>query len=367
MGMPAARLLDMTVHGGIITAGFPSVLIGGMPAARLLDMHTCPMATPAPVPVPHVGGPINKGSVGVLIGGMPAARVGDLAVCAGPPDFISSGCMTVLIGETMAGGGGGGGGAGAGTPASVAAHASAATAQTDNIESTTKEEHWADFEFVDKAGNIISGIPYKFKDSDGKETKSVLRQDGHIRRDALGEGQCEAVLYTVSNAKWSKDSAEVGEKVKLSAEVKGFEDGTEATVEIYKRDITGPDVQFETLHLQVKGGKVEAEWEYTVPEGEKEPDQTEEIKYSYPQYYFEVLIEHTKARSGLLGYKDWIEFELKDEEGDAIPDESYILYLSNGETREGKLDKNGHAKEENVPPGECKIKFPNLPYAIFKL
>ncbi len=28
-GMPAARMGDMTGHGGVITVGFPTVLIGG--------------------------------------------------------------------------------------------------------------------------------------------------------------------------------------------------------------------------------------------------------------------------------------------------------------------------------------------------
>ncbi len=99
MGQPAARMGDMTAHGGVISVGFPMVLIGGQPAARVGDMHTCPMATPGTPPVPHVGGPIAMGSPTVMIGGMPAARVGDTATCVGPPDsIIPPGCPTVLIG-----------------------------------------------------------------------------------------------------------------------------------------------------------------------------------------------------------------------------------------------------------------------------
>jgi uncharacterized Zn-binding protein involved in type VI secretion len=96
MGQPAARMGDMTAHGGSIVVGCPTVLIGGQPAARVGDMHACPMVTGV---VPHVGGPITMGSVTVLIGGMPAARVGDQATCTGPPDtIIPPGCPTVLIG-----------------------------------------------------------------------------------------------------------------------------------------------------------------------------------------------------------------------------------------------------------------------------
>jgi hypothetical protein len=97
MGQPAARMGDMTAHGGVIIVGFPTVMIGGMAAARVGDMHTCPMVTGV---VPHVGGPIlPPGGVTVLIGGVPAARVGDMATCVGPPDaIIPPGAPTVLIG-----------------------------------------------------------------------------------------------------------------------------------------------------------------------------------------------------------------------------------------------------------------------------
>src|SRR5512137_1539801 len=109
MGKPAARLGDMTAHGGSIVVGLPTVLIGGMPAARVGDMHVCPMLNPGVPPPPHVGGPITKGSASVNIGGAPAARVGDMLTCSGPPDTIAMGCPTVLIGDAMSGGGGAGG------------------------------------------------------------------------------------------------------------------------------------------------------------------------------------------------------------------------------------------------------------------
>jgi uncharacterized Zn-binding protein involved in type VI secretion len=95
VSQPAARMGDPTAHGGVITVGFPQVLIGGQPAARVGDMHTCPMFDG---PKPHIGGPIAMGSSTVLVGGMPAARVGDTATCTGPPDTIIMGCTTVLIG-----------------------------------------------------------------------------------------------------------------------------------------------------------------------------------------------------------------------------------------------------------------------------
>jgi RHS repeat-associated protein len=105
---PAARLTDMTVHGGVITApGAARTMIEMLPAARVTDMHTCPMQTPGTPPVPHVGGPIIMGSFTVFIEFLPAARVMDQCICVGPPDQIAKGAMKTLIGD----GGGGGGGA----------------------------------------------------------------------------------------------------------------------------------------------------------------------------------------------------------------------------------------------------------------
>ncbi len=96
--MPAAaRMSDLTSHGGVIAAGEPTVLIGFMPAARVGDQHTCPMVDPGPKP--HVGGPVMPtGCPTVYIGNMPAARMGDMATCVGPPDSISTGEPTVMIG-----------------------------------------------------------------------------------------------------------------------------------------------------------------------------------------------------------------------------------------------------------------------------
>ena len=98
MGQPAARMGDQTSHGTPLSPGpgCLTVLIGGQPAWRIGgDFHTCPLFT---AQVPHVGGSVVSGSTSVLIGGMPAARVGDQIVESGPPNTISQGANTVLIG-----------------------------------------------------------------------------------------------------------------------------------------------------------------------------------------------------------------------------------------------------------------------------
>ena len=67
----------------------------GQPAARIGDNHVCPMQTPAPVPIPHVGGPIVMPSAPTVLIGKTAARMGDSTAHGGT---IVMGCPTVLIG-----------------------------------------------------------------------------------------------------------------------------------------------------------------------------------------------------------------------------------------------------------------------------
>ena len=119
MGMPACTITSQTAHGGVVTVGFPTVLIGNMPASRIGDLHVCPMATG---PVPHVGGPFILGSPTVLVGNMPQSRVTDQLTCVGPPDVAIKGCPTVLVGMAGAGGAAGamGGAAAMGVPVPTA-------------------------------------------------------------------------------------------------------------------------------------------------------------------------------------------------------------------------------------------------------
>lgn len=88
----AARVGDLTTHGGVITGpGAPTVLIGGMPAAVLGDLHSCPIPPPAHIP----SSPFISGSATVLIGGKSALRTTDLCGCGA---MTAVGCPTVMIG-----------------------------------------------------------------------------------------------------------------------------------------------------------------------------------------------------------------------------------------------------------------------------
>jgi len=353
MGKPAARMGDMTVHGGSILAGAPTVMIGGKPAARVGDMHVCPMLNPGVPPPPHVGAAIlPPGCPTVMIGGMPAACVGDMVACSGPPDSIAPpGCPTVLIGP----GGGGGGGGGAAQTGSAAAGTGAGAAQLEgSVEDDEKETHYLDVSFEDKGGFPISGVGYTVKSPDNKTGRGLL--SGKLKRADVPAGNYEIALHAIVNAKWSTREAPTGDKVKLIVETAGMEPGETATLEIYLRDANFATRLMKSWEVQISGDKIEEEWEFKVDDeylkmqGEKE----QSGGYSFPLFYFMVRIGDLQMRSGLLRFKDWVEVELKDEDGNAIGNKKYRVSLSNGETRSGTLDGNGTAREENVPPGPVR-------------
>jgi uncharacterized Zn-binding protein involved in type VI secretion len=91
-GAPAAKAAEETAKAtAAATMGSMISSIGGMS-----DIHTC--TTPLPAP-PHGPGVVIDGSSTVLINNLPACRMGDtLLEAVGPPNKISTGCMTVLIG-----------------------------------------------------------------------------------------------------------------------------------------------------------------------------------------------------------------------------------------------------------------------------
>lgn len=91
-GLPAAKTAEETTKT-TAAATMSSTITS---AAGGADIHNC--ATPLPLP-PHGPGVVIDGSSTVLINGLPACRMGDTIVEAlGPPNKITMGCPTVLIG-----------------------------------------------------------------------------------------------------------------------------------------------------------------------------------------------------------------------------------------------------------------------------
>jgi len=87
---PGLLATEQTLKGTLLAQ------MSGMISSSGTDIHVC--VTPSPVP-PHGPGVVTTPSKTVMIANMPAARQGDtITEAIGPPNKITMGCPTVLIG-----------------------------------------------------------------------------------------------------------------------------------------------------------------------------------------------------------------------------------------------------------------------------
>lgn len=64
--------------------------------------------------------------------------------------------------------------------------------------------------------------------------------------------------------------------------------------------------------------------------------------------------------------KHWIEIELVDEAGQAVPGEPYLIVLPDGTTvADGTTDQKGRARVDGIDAGTCQVTFPNLDKAAW--
>jgi len=246
MGKPAARLLDMTAHGGMITGpGCPTVLIGKMPAARMTDMHVCPMCNG---PVPHVGG-VCVGPVPptVFIGKLPAACVGDMFICTGPPaTALPPGCPTVLIGQA---GGGGGSGGGGGT--------SSAAAASPDTGKAPKKVKGLTAEGIEVTEVVTGDNP----ESKANAHRLDLKLLGGTKKQSDGaQKEKEEKSWYIDSAVWDKERCWFGETVELKITAKGLEAGTEMEIVLYDRDETNPDDFITVVKASASGEQTTVQW-----------------------------------------------------------------------------------------------------------
>ncbi|HEX9929523.1 MAG TPA: PAAR domain-containing protein [Pyrinomonadaceae bacterium] len=93
---PISKATAYAAEQATKTAALASMSSAIASAGAGTDIHVC--ATPSPLP-PHGPGVVITPSATVIIANMPAARQGDTILEAiGPPNTISTGCPTVIIG-----------------------------------------------------------------------------------------------------------------------------------------------------------------------------------------------------------------------------------------------------------------------------
>jgi uncharacterized protein (DUF2345 family) len=60
---------------------------------------------------------------------------------------------------------------------------------------------------------------------------------------------------------------------------------------------------------------------------------------------------------GKVKWSDMIEVEFVDEEGNAMANVEYVLILPDGKERKGTTDEDGYLREEDLRPGNVRIRL----------
>jgi hypothetical protein len=164
----------------------------------------------------------------------------------------------------------------------------------------------------------------------------------------------------ITNAKWGQLEARRGDVVKLTADTKNIPDDTEVMISIYEHDQDGAHDFITKFPAKVKQNKIEAEWEYEYHEDTDEIPTHAELQpigkgYNPPEYFFRLTVGEMTAESGLIRFQDWVEFTVKDSQGNPIGDRSFNITFADGRKENGRLDSKGYAKIHSVPPGSYVI------------
>ncbi len=173
----------------------------------------------------------------------------------------------------------------------------------------------------------------------------------------------------VRNLKWSATEARRGDVLTLTADTSGLTTGSEVELVIYEYDNDGIHDRIAVIPTQVTNNRIELQWEYEYHEDSDDIPTQEQLdrygnSYNPPEYFFTVRVNGnefgTEQQSGLLEFKDWVDLELADADGNPLANERYVIIMPDGTEREGELDSDGRARIENVPPGPVTLSFPGL-------
>ena len=195
------------------------------------------------------------------------------------------------------------------------------------------------------------------------DAKEELIASVKLSKHSLNQKSAPMIILPpveITNVKWDKKEAHRGDVLKLTADVKNVPDGAEGFIEIWEHGEDGAHEFVAKFPVTIKNKKVEAEWEYVYQDDAKDIPTNEEMKkvgkqYGAPSYFFRVRVAEVSSDSGLLEFKDWVEFTVKDVQGKPVANRKYTITFAEGRKENGTLDDSGHAKIESVSPGPYVI------------
>jgi hypothetical protein len=166
---------------------------------------------------------------------------------------------------------------------------------------------------------------------------------------------------------WDRSEVKRGDEVLLTCQFEsGVADGEDAVIIIYEHNPNSYDFKITSFLTTIKNNKVEATWAFDYYDDTEQIATNEELKpvgksYAPPQYYFVVVVDGVKVgderQSGLLKFKDDVEFLIVDDLGNIMANKNVVCTLSDGNRHDATTDANGNLQLKNVPPGVLTIEM----------
>ncbi len=77
--------------------------------------------------------------------------------------------------------------------------------------------------------------------------------------------------------------------------------------------------------------------------------------YKNPEYFFRVNIGGVTEDSGLLKFKDWVEFVFKKPDGTPVKNMKIKILSPEGKSMDETTNEDGVIQIKDIPPGKLKI------------
>ena len=172
----------------------------------------------------------------------------------------------------------------------------------------------------------------------------------------------------VTNMKWGQKEARRKDIVKLSANTEGVPDETEVMIHIYEHDQDGAHDFITKFPCRVKNNKIESEWEFEYQADTDDIPSERQMQehgshYNPPEYFWVVKIDRKtfgeSQESGLLTFKDWVEFPFRVTEENYVPGVQATFTYPDGRQRTQEIPEDGVVRFEDVPPGRYRVEVPD--------
>ena len=217
-----------------------------------------------------------------------------------------------------------------------------------------------EIELSEEDKEAFADLDYVVHFADGTSRRGRF-EDGRVKLEDIPPGKVHWAFLPrekrIELVTWGQSIVHRGEQVALRGETSGFDDGTAATLRIFARREDG-DQELFALPAEVERDRVEAVWQYEY-EGDvadlPDPIGREGDVYTPVRYYFDLEIDGHLGRSGMLEFRDWIEFEVVDADGRPLAHLAFVVRFADGSQREFRLDEQGRARLNDVPPGNVEL------------